>query len=176
MELYILDNNLARTALIDQYESLVWTERFNAIGDFELLIAFEFVPRELTAENAYLGLSESDRVMVVETTERITGEDGTYKVKVTGRSLEMVLKQRLNKIITGDTTTEEFKKVNIAAPFQDSLRSLVNSVMVSNTIYPADIIPQLQTTQLRNPGSIPFPDYVVHKRDRDSWGYDRGCL
>lgn len=173
MELYILDDNFIRLAIVDQYESLIWTERFNAIGDFELLIAFEFVPRELTTEGAYLGLSESDRVMVVETTERITGDDGTYKVKVTGRSLEMIFKQRLNKIFTGDITTDAFKKVDLSAPFQDSLRALVNSILITNTIYPADIIPQLQTTQLRPSGSLPFPDYppgTVYTREIETLG------
>jgi hypothetical protein len=36
MEVFILDSLLRRSQVVDKFESLIWTERFSEIGDFEL--------------------------------------------------------------------------------------------------------------------------------------------
>lgn len=38
MEIYILDEGFYETDVIDSYESLIWTERFDSLGDFELVM------------------------------------------------------------------------------------------------------------------------------------------
>jgi len=38
MEVYILDDLLRRTAVIDQFNSMIWTERWRDKGDFELVV------------------------------------------------------------------------------------------------------------------------------------------
>ena len=48
MEMYILDSLWRREAVIDVFKSFIWTERYAAWGDFELIIPS-------TAQNRKIG-------------------------------------------------------------------------------------------------------------------------
>lgn len=100
MEFYTLDSNensstkFQPTALLEDYESLIWTERYQSAGDFEFISsnirwAIEKLPLE-----SYVGLRESPVPMIVES-HRIEEPKGKGKrVVVKGRSLESVLERR----------------------------------------------------------------------------------
>src|SRR6059036_109541 len=94
MELYILDSLLRRTAVIDRFESLIWTERFAEKGDFELVINSTHENRRLLVAGTRLALNESDRVMTVQSIEDKKDSDGKTILTVKGPSLESLLDDR----------------------------------------------------------------------------------
>lgn len=97
MEIYTLDSFLRRTSVIDKFESLIWSERFSSLGDFELLINSTTDTRNLLVPNTMLAMNESYRVMVVDTIEDKESSDGIKSLLVKGPSLEKWLLERVAK-------------------------------------------------------------------------------
>lgn len=163
MDVYILDELLRRTAVIDQYESFIWTERYAERGDFELVVSSEQGMRNLLTVGTKLAIVKSDRTMLIETIENSTDEEGNATLKATGRSMEIVLDDRANQntTIAGGTSVEFTEIVgtpgNIARYFFDQFCR-------NNTAVPLDNIPFIQPGSLYPLGSIPEPDYNISFR------------
>lgn len=100
MELWTLNSNPASGRLFlaekpyDNFDSLVWTERYHGAGDFQLVSSN---PEEALATfplESYVGLRSSTVPMVVEA-HKIEKPKGKHaRVTVTGRSFESVLERR----------------------------------------------------------------------------------
>lgn len=99
MDLYQSDTSFQPQSLIDNYESLVWTDRYSAHGDFELSVPWSPTLVQDLKTYKYLLHPESDRIMMVETAtvDRETSTKTGSLVKLTGRSLEAFLDFRNNK-------------------------------------------------------------------------------
>ncbi len=107
MEVYTLDSLYRRESVIDRFDSLIWTERFAAFGDFKLSVPSTTGNRDLLKDGVNLALNESYRVMTVETIENTVADDGTALLTVQGRSLENVLANRfLRPPLTSPPTNE----------------------------------------------------------------------
>lgn len=89
MDLYTLDSGFLKNNVIDQFSSVVWTERYSDPGDVSLVV--DPTPSMISqlAEGTFLALSGSNEVMIL-STQSI--EDG--KLTVTGFSLLEFLRQR----------------------------------------------------------------------------------
>ncbi len=95
MEVYTLDAQLRRIQVIDEFESLIWTERFAEWGEFDLTVESTPRMRQLLTSGQKLAMNESLRVMTVETREISTDSDGRKFLHVTGRSIEAILEDRV---------------------------------------------------------------------------------
>lgn len=89
MDIHLLNSDFKVTALLESYDSLIWTERYHEAGDFELV--FPNIPTELSKFRTvkYLRIPDSDRLMVVESRQE------QEQVTVKGRSLESILDRRV---------------------------------------------------------------------------------
>lgn len=76
MTLYILDSSFNASKIIDRYESLIWTERWQEEGEFELHIYPEDVRQYGVKLNQWLGMSDTHQIMRVETLNRTRNADG----------------------------------------------------------------------------------------------------
>lgn len=94
MEVYVLDSLLRRIQVFDVFDSMIWTERFADIGDFELDISSTIESRGAFTTGTKLAINNSHRVMTVETVEDTTDADGKSILKVKGPSLETIMKDR----------------------------------------------------------------------------------
>ena len=95
MDLYVLNTNFEKVAIIDSYESLVWTDRFREPGDFEL---YCFPEAKLLADcqvDYYLENTESEHLMFIETRKITTDVDDGDRFVLTGESLESILRRRV---------------------------------------------------------------------------------
>lgn len=95
MYIYVLDKNLKRIGLIDNYVSLIWTTRYYFCGDFELYlpVTTEFI--NMLQIGCYLETTESKYVMIIESIDIKTDiENGNY-LTVSGRSVESLLDRRI---------------------------------------------------------------------------------
>lgn len=81
--------NMTRVGMISDYKSLIWTERWGSVGDFEMVVIDRPEYRRLKPGNVFELGREGTTAMMLETTERIvTATDRLIKLK--GRSIEIV--------------------------------------------------------------------------------------
>lgn len=83
MELYTLDRNLIKQDVIDNFSSLIWTERYFGDSEFELICPKKIDLMEKLPEGIFICEASSDEVMSL---ENISDEDNNT-VKYTGISL-----------------------------------------------------------------------------------------
>lgn len=148
MELYTLDALLRREYVIDKFESLIWTERFQQFGDFHLDIVSSHKARSLLKPDTYLALNKSNYVMRIETVEDDANSDGEKILVVKGRSLEALLYDRVaysanaatqtTDPATGATSTVKWTITDAPAAV---CRKIFHDICVAGTLNTADIIP-----------------------------------
>lgn len=155
MEAYVLDALLRRIAVVDQFESLIWTERFAAFGDFQMDIESTPATRTLLSLGTLLAMNESYRVMMVETIEDELGSDGRRMLSVKGRSIEAILLDRVAKNSTADLTTSP--KWEITDEPADVARKIFHDICVTGILDPADVIPFIHEGTFLPPGTVAEP-------------------
>lgn len=94
MELVTLNANNQPLKLVENWDSLIWTERFNTVGDFELTAGDVGTFMTLLPEGQIVSLRESNIAMVVETQKIERKKNTPEKITVTGRSFESILDRR----------------------------------------------------------------------------------
>lgn len=112
---HILDSDLDYGGVIDNYYSLVWTERFNEAGDFEMELPFSYADNEFLTFGNYIYLPTSDRLMMI---QKITPTHSEEKdtVVIEGESVEAILKsRRTEKVFTSLTDDNDLGQVEITA-------------------------------------------------------------
>lgn len=161
-QLFRLEDNFQPYSIVEGYESLIWTDRFWAAGDMELLIPAANFDLFTLNISRYLAFSESKRVMRIESHERFTDREGRRMVRVKARSLE----SHLEKVLFRRSTTSGYDSqgswtATMTAP--QLARFLVSQMQgfatdafpmtLSNGVYPASTIPEpteiLQEYQLK---------------------------
>lgn len=94
MEVYVLNANLSIVGILDDYNSLIWTERYAEAGDFELNLPASSYHVELLQQDRYLQIRDSKELMIIESIS-IKDENRAKKMTVTGRSLVSILDRRV---------------------------------------------------------------------------------
>lgn len=124
MELMILDKDFnAIPPIVDTYESLIWTERYSSLGDFELFTSVDETLLSTLQINYILWNKDSKKCMFVEDREIDTDVEIGPKLRVTGRSLESILNRR---IIWNATT--------LTGSLQLAVKKLIDENIISPTI------------------------------------------
>lgn len=160
MEVYILDDLLRRNTIIDRYESCIWTERYSAHGDFQLVIHSNLRSRSQLVEGTRLTINKSKKVMVIENVENRDDSEGRSLLTVTGRSLEASLQDRaVRRDMDGLDTDPTF--VLDPNPPATALRSLFNYICVAGSLDEADVIPLITAGSLYPVDTIAEPEENV---------------
>lgn len=73
MILYGLDEELRRESILEVYESLIWTERFNEAGDYQLVLPATFDNAVLLRPGKLVLHEDSDQPMLLETRQAKDG-------------------------------------------------------------------------------------------------------
>lgn len=155
MEAYTLDPLLRRVGVIDRFESLIWTERFNAFGDFQMEIESTQATRTMLKAGTLLAMNESYRVMTVETIEDGDDSEGRRMLSVKGRSIEAILLDRVAKNSTADLTTSP--KWIITDEPAEIARKIFHDICVTGTLDLADKIPFIIEGSIMPVDTIPEP-------------------
>lgn len=151
MEVYVLDSLLRRVRVVDLYESLIWTERFNQAGDFNITIRSTLENRRLFATGTMLAMSHSWRVMKVETVESATDSRGQRILKVSGLSLETLL---MDRVAMDTLTTPTW---HLEGPAAAVARQIFDDICRTGNISADDIIPFITSGSLLPLGNIAEP-------------------
>lgn len=165
MDVYILDDLYRQVDVVDKYLSLVWTERFQAWGDFEMHLHSVRENRIRMMIGTRLLIEQSYRVMIIETVEDTVDQEGREILKVRGRSLETILENRLARDSMDDLTTEP-KWVWNDPPYLIA-NSMFNHICITGALDPGDIIPDVGVaSEIFPEDTIPFStDPVLYEID-----------
>lgn len=159
MELYTLDSLLRRASVVDRYESLIWTERYDEWGDFELVIYSTRESRSTFVVGTRLAMNESYRVMTVETTEHAIDSEGRQMLTVKGRSLEAIMEDRLAR--STFTDLNNMPKWILTGTPGAIARKIFNDICRENLVFADDEIPFLQPGTIFPPSSIAEPEVEI---------------
>lgn len=123
LDLLVLDENYQSIAIFDVFDSLIWVDRYNEYGDFEIFIPVSEEVLSYLQKDYYVYFKESEHLMIIEDIKIVSNiEEGNYLI-VTGRSLESILDRRIiweQTVLTGN--------------FQNGIQSLLNSSIINPTI------------------------------------------
>lgn len=121
-ELYLRDENFKIIAVIDDAKSVIWTERYDECGDFEIYIRAdsEVAKRPLNNLRKYVTHNDSTMVGIIEKFSIESTEEGEKSVILSGKSMVGVLGYRVI------TNTEDFQNA--------SLDSVVTTLITDNII------------------------------------------
>ena len=173
MDLYILDDQFRRTAVVDLYESLIWTERFSAKGDFQLVIHADRNSRTLFVPGTNLSILASKRVMTVKTVVDRQDTEGRIFLEVKGPSLESIFEERIARDVTVDPDSTKWEFTGLPAAFA---RLVFEQICVDLTIDAGDGIPFYTPGNLYPTDTIPEPDVVLPMSLEISTMYDAFVL
>lgn len=161
LEWFTLDSStLRRDQIIEGFESIIWTERYQVSGDFQIVIKSTPQSRSLLAVGTWLGLNVSKYVMIVDTVSDETDQStGARNITVTGKSLENLFNDRVAMPVISDTTTNP-NWVVTATP-GDVIRFMVQQICVVCVLDQHDTIPFYRAGMLLPPGNIPEPSDTI---------------
>lgn len=104
MELLFLDENFQLASHpIDRYYSLQWVENYYDEGTFELHLAADLFPTVLRSEYVYN--NEADEAMLIDDVQ--ASDDGKQTLKLSGKSLDTLLRHRVMDEVDSFTGTAE---------------------------------------------------------------------
>ncbi|MDD4429553.1 MAG: siphovirus ReqiPepy6 Gp37-like family protein [Paludibacter sp.] len=123
MEIIVLNTDFESVDIVDSFKSMIWTDRYNSYGDFEMYLTINSDILKHLKEDYYLWLKDSEHCMIIEDSAIDSDtEDGNHLI-VTGRSLESILERRIiwgQKVLTGN--------------LQLAIQTLLNDSIISPTI------------------------------------------
>jgi hypothetical protein len=144
MDIFILDKLLRPIDVVDEFVSMIWTERYSEAGDFELVTLSTTVNRNRFAHDTQLSIADSKRIMRIEKVEETIDPDNGPVLKIRGRELVSVLMQRT--AVYRSTFTDEILPIWYMSGFSPagSMRYMFWRVCVEGLLDSSDIIPFLQ--------------------------------
>lgn len=161
MDLYTLDENFLRRDVVDNFVSIIWTERYAKAGDVNLVLPLTRENVSKLPEGTFLSTPGTKEVMQVE-----NALIEKNQLKLTGPSLTKFLNNR----VVRSSAAHEDRYYNMTAQPGVVMAYLVNDMCVqgpyvSSSAYgidgPRQIIPGLQVVNMDTSGSsvaiaVPF--------------------
>lgn len=137
MDIYVYDTNFKMIGILDSYYSLLWNVKYCGYGDFALGVPDLKEITDLLHTDYYLRIPNSDRIMIIEKQEPNTDIIDGNSIKVSGRSLESILKRRIvweQTILSGNLQNAVKKLITdaIINPL-DTNRKISNFIFVEST-------------------------------------------
>lgn len=124
MDLTVLNQSFEQVYILETYESLLWVDKFNDVGTFELYSPVTDDILEYFKPNYYLVNEKSEHTMIIEDISIESDIENGNKIKIIGRSLESLLDRR---VIWKETTFKENHSL------QKAIRKLVERNISSST-------------------------------------------
>lgn len=163
MELYTLDGLYRRAELVEGFESFIWTERYSDLGDLSVVAPSSSQFRNLLASGTLMGLSESRRVMKVETLEDAEAEDGSKNLTISAKEITNVLNDRVSQTATAGVKPNTWAATGKPS---DIIRTLFDYVCRNGFSSATDILPLLDAASLYPAGNIP-EELTVYDMERE---------
>lgn len=120
IDLWIYSEDLVALGIVDNYNSLIWANRFRQCGDFEIYVSMSEDMADLLQKERWVVRPDDDMVGIIEKITTGTDEENGDYLLATGRCLRLILGRR---IIWNQTT--------ISGTAENGLRQLVTDALIS---------------------------------------------
>lgn len=120
MDILVLNQKFETIHLIDAYRSLIWTDRYNQAGEFELYTEVSGETLKYVTKDCYLTIKDSDKTMIVSDISILSDRELGNYIQIAGYSLERILDRR---IVWG------LKTLNTS--LQNGIKTLLNESIIS---------------------------------------------
>lgn len=121
MEFQILNTSFEPVYILENYESMLWVDRFAEPGSFELTAPISDDLLNFIKPDYYIINSESEHVMIIEDISIESSATEGGQIKAVGRSLESILDRRI--IIQAQT--------NVSGGLQSGIKTLITNHIIS---------------------------------------------
>lgn len=123
MNIFILNTNFEAVDVVDSYESLIWNDRYNGAGDFEIYTPFDLNILRMIKQDYYLTILESEHIMIVEGIEILSDVESGNHIRITGHSLESILNRRI-----------VWEQTSLTGSLQGGLKTLITNAIINPSI------------------------------------------
>ena len=138
MDLVTLNSDYQPEKLVENYDSLIWTERFNGVGEFQITTGDVERFMNLLPEGQVVSLRETNVPMIVETHKIERKKNSPTVLTIMGREFTSILDRRVSlKNLAGGS--EEWTVV--AKIPSDAAYYAIVTICVEGVLNPLDIFP-----------------------------------
>jgi len=97
MNIFILNEEFQKVALVQAFESFFWVERYNSIGEFELYLPADSITnlKNILRNDYYIQIPISKNLMIIENIRTNFEIERGYYIIVSGKTLESILERRV---------------------------------------------------------------------------------
>lgn len=136
MDIFVLNTNFEKIGVIDTYISLIWTDRYDESGDFEVILSIDTLKLDAIKEDNYLTIDESEHIMIIEDISITTDVEDGKRLKITGRSMEQILDRRIiwNKTSFTRIYANDSDTVGTPPNLQNGIKKILNENIISPEI------------------------------------------
>lgn len=128
-DVYVLNGNLEAIGIIDSYKSLIWANRYWAVGDCELYVPATTENLTMLRKNNFLIKSGNNMVCQIKKIELDTStEEGNYLI-VTGFDVKKWLDQRV-----------VWSTMNVDGNIENFIRTMVDNALGNSGLYARQIV------------------------------------
>ena len=138
MDLVTLNENFQPSRLVENYSSLIWTERFNTVGDFQITTGDVKRFMNLLPEGTVVSLRESNVPMIVETHQIDRKKNQPQVLTIKGRSFESILSYR---VAVSSIAASVADWAVVAKIPSDVAYFIINKICVEGILDAKDIFP-----------------------------------
>lgn len=92
MDIYILGKDYSPKAILDEYQSFIWVDKYNEAGVFEIITGNSY---SWVETGMYIRIADSNKLMIIENTIVSTDTKNGTLVYIRGRSLLSILDRRI---------------------------------------------------------------------------------
>ena len=135
----VLNKSFQLIGFIENLESLIWIERYQEPGEFEIYSSFSTQLYNLLQPDYFLIHSEFQSIMIIESIKIDGTSDAGYKIVSKGRSIESMLDRRII-----------LRQILIDSSLQAGIKSILNANVI-NSIYPARNFPNFTFVDSTDP-------------------------
>lgn len=119
-EVYLLDSELNKKYIIDTYSSIIWTPRYNTLGDCELVISASWENIKKIKECKYIIRDDDEMACEIKKVELKTDEENGDQLIITGTDIKDILNQRI-----------VMSQTNFNGLVEDYIRLLINDSIIN---------------------------------------------
>lgn len=124
MELNVFNKNLELIGIVDFYNSIIWTPRYNDVGDFELYLEATPDTINLLQKDNYIGRNDDDMLCIIEKVQTVTDVENGQHLLVSGRDLKSLLSRRI-----------VWEQTTVRGTVEAAIHQLINENIINPTIH-----------------------------------------
>lgn len=144
---YALDDDLNIIGIVDDYDSLIWVERYQEAGEFEMIVSPLYMSSSFLTDGAYLAIPYSSVLMEIRGRKPLINDEGE-KLIISGKSIEYMLARRYVGTRTNydgfaDTLMQDLVYANLTDPSNTNRK-----ISIFKTPNRANVFPELYAEQI----------------------------